>query len=127
MSWDGYHDYRERCIETKGEQCHICDSAKNIDVHHIDGNWANNDLSNLIPVCHNCHSKIHTKTDELAEWSEKILPREEREQLGDDIAINTKMARGQYERINRIREKNGLTWEGMLVQASRNLPKNGPL
>ena len=30
-----------------------------LDVHHKDGNWKNNRMVNLIPICPKCHSKIH--------------------------------------------------------------------
>ncbi len=28
-------------------------------VHHLDGNRGNNDISNLIPLCYNCHYLVH--------------------------------------------------------------------
>jgi 5-methylcytosine-specific restriction endonuclease McrA len=39
-----------------------CMSALAIDVHHIDGDPANNDPSNLIALCPTCHSAFHRKT-----------------------------------------------------------------
>lgn len=41
---------------------HCCYCGKecttNIVIHHIDGNPANNDLDNLIPVCFDCHGEL---------------------------------------------------------------------
>jgi hypothetical protein len=42
-----------------------CMSPLAIDVHHIDGNPANNDPSNLIALCPTCHSAFHRKTYSL--------------------------------------------------------------
>ena len=48
-------------VESK---CPICDSndVEHFQIHHIDENPSNNDLSNLILICPTCHSKI-TKGD----------------------------------------------------------------
>lgn len=76
--------YRPKCLAEKGEQCAIetCDAEENIQVHHIDGDRTNNTLENLIPVCKECHWKIHSEDkDELNEWTERLLPPEERGHL----------------------------------------------
>ncbi|MBA7490697.1 hypothetical protein ES702_01238 [subsurface metagenome] len=39
--------------------CEICNSDKNLEVHHIDGNRNNNILDNLKVLCRSCHSKEH--------------------------------------------------------------------
>jgi len=66
--------YRELCLEAKGEQCVVCGTGENIQVHHIDGDRRNNDLENLAPVCPSCHGKIHSDNGELEDWSSKLLP-----------------------------------------------------
>jgi hypothetical protein len=70
--------YRSKCLEQKGERCEECGSEENIVVHHIDGDRSNNEISNLAPLCHDCHNKVHKVNGELSEWSNKILPRAER-------------------------------------------------
>ncbi len=75
--------YREKCLEEKGERCHICDAETEIEVHHIDGDRYNNTLDNLIPVCENCHDLIHSSDSELEEWSDKLLPEEQRPHIED--------------------------------------------
>jgi len=65
-------DYRERCLEAKGEFCQICDDEKEIVVHHIDGDRENNDLDNLMPVCKSCHQRIHGGSAGYEEWYEKL-------------------------------------------------------
>jgi len=42
----------------KKDHCEICGSEKNLDIHHIDGNWQNNNLDNLMCLCRSCHLKI---------------------------------------------------------------------
>lgn len=41
------------------EVCELCGSDTNLDIHHIDGNWQNNNLDNLICLCRSCHMKEH--------------------------------------------------------------------
>lgn len=41
------------------KQCNRCGATSRIGVHHRDGNWANNDLANLEPLCVPCHSRHH--------------------------------------------------------------------
>ena len=40
------------------DKCEICGDDKNLDIHHIDGNWRNNNLDNLQCLCRSCHMKI---------------------------------------------------------------------
>ena len=56
-SWMTVH-YHARQLLPNG-CCEICGSNKNVDVHHIDGNPQNNDLSNLMRLCRSCHLKAH--------------------------------------------------------------------
>jgi len=70
--------YREKAIEAHGEECTICGSRENIQIHHIDGDRSNDNLDNLVPVCRPHHYEIHSQNGELQEWTEKILPRDER-------------------------------------------------
>ncbi len=52
-------DYREKCLEEKSEECVLCGSSENIEVHHIDGDRSNDDIENLIPLCQSHHAQIH--------------------------------------------------------------------
>lgn len=49
--------------------CEICDSEKNLEIHHKDGNRLNNDLENLQLLCRSCHSKQHRGK----EWHSQII------------------------------------------------------
>jgi len=53
-------DYRSKALEEYGERCKICESVRNVRVHHIDGNRENNALGNLLVVCSQCHAEIHS-------------------------------------------------------------------
>lgn len=46
-------------IAEREAKCEICGSIKSIDVHHIDGNFQNNEPTNLQIVCRSCHMKMH--------------------------------------------------------------------
>lgn len=43
------------------DSCELCGQQNNIDVHHIDGDYQNNDPSNLQVLCRSCHMKEHRK------------------------------------------------------------------
>lgn len=53
--------YRRLILEVSDSPCCLkCgESEKKLCVHHIDGDFHNNDLENLEIVCYSCHSKIH--------------------------------------------------------------------
>jgi hypothetical protein len=50
---NAYRVYEKKCYD-----CGLLDERV-IVVHHIDGNRKNGAISNLIPVCHNCHCIRH--------------------------------------------------------------------
>ena len=58
----GISIYRKLLIKTNKQQlCTFCknDDKRILAVHHIDRNRKNNELTNLIWLCHNCHYLIH--------------------------------------------------------------------
>lgn len=50
------------------QKCTICGTIEKLIVHHIDGNFRNNELSNIQIVCRGCHNKIHKKGIPLKKW-----------------------------------------------------------
>lgn len=65
--------YRRRCLEAKGEQCVICDTGENIEVHHVDGDRTNGELENLEPMCKDCHDNVHAGREGHEDWTAKLL------------------------------------------------------
>lgn len=54
--------YRKICFSKYEKKCYQCGYDKIpevIQVHHIDRNRENNDISNLIPLCPTCHEENH--------------------------------------------------------------------
>jgi hypothetical protein len=51
--------YRYKAIEEKGTECESCGSTSDIEVHHRDRNRCNNDVSNLVVLCSDCHNTVH--------------------------------------------------------------------
>ena len=47
-------------IRVRDKNCRFCNGKYNLIVHHIDGNWKNMKLSNLILLCNLCHLKLHS-------------------------------------------------------------------
>lgn len=65
----GAHAYRSVLKRHKVPQiCGLCRTRdpRILAVHHIDRNRRNNDLGNLIWLCHNCHFLVHHYDDERA-------------------------------------------------------------
>lgn len=49
-----------------GNKCVMCGSDRKLEVHHIESLSlnGNRDIENQVPVCHECHCKIHGKGEE---------------------------------------------------------------
>ena len=52
-------NYREKALEEKPAECENCGAVDDIEVHHRDKNRCNNDLDNLVVLCHDCHQTVH--------------------------------------------------------------------
>lgn len=68
---DGTYSYKERAFREQGNVCKICGNEGEwqgkpliLDVHHIDGNRKNGDLTNLSVLCPNCH-----RQEEMKKWA----------------------------------------------------------
>lgn len=56
-------NYRQKAFQAYEHKCAVCNWNEDedvLEVHHIDENRNNNDLSNLIILCPICHKKITT-------------------------------------------------------------------
>jgi hypothetical protein len=60
---DGKHiNYRKFALDNHGQYCHICNYNRHpsvLQVHHIDHDRLNNELSNLLVCCPTCHMEQH--------------------------------------------------------------------
>ena len=45
--------------------CFYCSKSKKLDIHHLDKNFHNNKLNNLMIVCRGCHNKLHSGNVEI--------------------------------------------------------------
>ena len=57
----GVTKYRDKAFKNLPNYCAICGYANKyaLEVHHIDRNRTNNDISNLLILCANCHTLEH--------------------------------------------------------------------
>jgi hypothetical protein len=79
---NGHSEYRKKAIEHYGSFCELCgwkEYIQALEVHHIDKNRKNGDLTNLIVLCPNHHTILHLKLGLLViEGSTRLL-----QSLGD--------------------------------------------
>ena len=68
------------------EVCELCGSDTNLDIHHIDGNWQNNNLDNLMCLCRSCHTRYERNKDKTKLRIRKLTPREVWRLMGFDDA-----------------------------------------
>lgn len=66
------------------ELCELCGSDTNLDIHHIDGNWQNNNLDNLMCLCRSCHTKYERNKDRNELRIRKLTPLEVWRLMGFD-------------------------------------------
>lgn len=67
--WQTYTKRQQGAIRKYGintinldfSKCNICGFVYLVDIHHIDFNKKNNELTNLVCLCPNCHMLIHHK------------------------------------------------------------------
>ena len=54
--------------------CCVCrDRGKQVQIHHVDGNPANNEINNLIVLCLDCHSQAHSNIAFARNLTPKVL------------------------------------------------------
>ena len=66
------------------ELCELCGSDTNLDIHHIDGNWKNNNLENLMCLCRSCHTRYERNKDKTNLRIRKLTPLEVWRLMGFD-------------------------------------------
>lgn len=66
QNWSNAHTTARKINELilHKEVCELCGSDTNLDIHHIDGNWQNNNLENLMCLCRSCHTKLERQKNE---------------------------------------------------------------
>ena len=50
---------KRRVVKEAFGECLSCGSTDNLELHHIDGNPRNNDSSNWLVLCRDCHVREH--------------------------------------------------------------------
>jgi len=60
LSADGAREIRKAA-----GQCQKCQSRRNLDVHHLNGDKRDQTLSNLVVLCHQCHMRLRSDQGDL--------------------------------------------------------------
>jgi len=55
----------------KGRYCHVCGYSRVVDGHHLDGNHDNDEETNLLDLCPNCHALVTRRLASLNELLEE--------------------------------------------------------
>lgn len=53
-----YKEY-SKIAKSLTQKCSLCSCTDKLVVHHIDFDYKNNNIDNIIIVCRGCHNKIH--------------------------------------------------------------------
>ena len=65
-SWNGGGSrYWKEILLSTQDCCNLCKSKKQLEIHHIDHKYKNNNLDNIIILCQECHGFYHV--DDRAE------------------------------------------------------------
>jgi len=64
MDRKSYDQLRKQVLQRDGWKCQVCGSRQNLQVHHqqLRSQQGDDDDSNLITLCADCHEEIHRKT-----------------------------------------------------------------
>lgn len=71
---------KKRLLEQRGHRCESCNNTEwlnlpiTLELEHIDGNNTNNDYSNLLLLCPNCHSQTKTWRRAKSSFNKKPDP-----------------------------------------------------
>jgi len=55
---------KSKLKQLTNNKCEMCFKIENLKIHHIDKNFQNNDIFNLILLCSKCHYWSHIKENE---------------------------------------------------------------
>lgn len=55
-----YRIYSKRA-KTLPQKCTVCGTERDLVTHHKDGNFRNNEITNLEKICRACHRREHKK------------------------------------------------------------------
>lgn len=127
----GTSQAREIAFRNYGEKCEWCSDTLLLDVHHLDHNWMNNSIQNLMVLCPYCHA-LETRNVIAIGIDRKIIINTSIEQLeshftrlGIEIAsLLSKTAQIKRNKINKLCKKCGAELTG---RHCRNCPKPNKL
>jgi len=67
LTRDGYRFHARKMRE---KSCVDCGTTESLCAHHINGDWTNNNPSNLQTLCRSCHTSLHHRQGDLIKKSD---------------------------------------------------------
>ena len=78
LHWRAWERLRRAALDRAGWRCERCGNGPPLEVHHRDGDRANNEPGNLEPLCPDCHLAEHDPLDGqpgAQRWRERVRER----------------------------------------------------
>lgn len=57
--------WHELAVRFLGGKCAVCGNTEDLHIHHIDGNWLNNDVKNLELLCSKHHARMRVDKEAI--------------------------------------------------------------
>lgn len=89
-------EIRRIIFERDNNSCQRCGVDKHLLIHHLDNNDRNNDLTNLIVLCSQCHLDLHRPSNaEVNQGDINIMESKEIQQLRKQLGLTQKEFAGR--------------------------------
>ena len=107
MIRNNYKIYREIVLNMFGNKCMSCGNLKGLGVHHIDNDFKNNQLNNILLLCKKCHGINHgiDYKKDIKRIINKEKLKEIRQRIGSEIKkSNSKSLKCKYPNCDKVIE-----------------------
>lgn len=108
LKTDEWKRIRRWALDRAGHKCQLCQSTKNLNVHHNNyKNLGKEEPADIIVLCKNCHTKHHKKSDSAILKNTNVLFYQEIETLIEKLknTIDDAQIRAILREVDTINKK----------------------